>query len=222
MVDDEPTIVEIVCRYLESAGYTTAAARSGEEALRLAAERRPDAIILDLMLPGIDGQQVMRRLRTRGRGKSRVIILSGRGEAHDRVTGLRLGADDYVAKPFLPAELVARVDAVLRGIDRSPEREAPIELGAMTIDPTSRRVVVRGERVDLTVREYELLLFFARHPRRALSRSLLLHEVWQSSSYTDTSTVTVHVRRLRQKIEANPSDPRHIRTIAGVGYSFEP
>jgi DNA-binding response OmpR family regulator len=149
-------------------------------------------------------------------------LLTAKGEESDRVIGLRLGADDYVVKPFSPAELVARVDAVLRRVDTSPVREAPIELGDMTIDPAARRVFVRDSEVQLTQREFDVLLFLARHPGRVFSRNELMDAVWQYSFYSDTSTVSVHIRRLRAKIEADPSKPRHIQTVWGVGYRFQP
>ncbi|MDQ6841160.1 MAG: response regulator transcription factor [Actinomycetota bacterium] len=222
VVDDEPTITEVVARYLERAGYRTRVAADGIQALELAASQRPDLVLLDLMLPGIDGLEVMRRLRELGRDRMAVILLTAKGEESDRVIGLRLGADDYVVKPFSPAELVARVDAVLRRIDTSPGHEAPIELADMTIDPSSRRVFVRGEEVQLTQREFDVLLFLARHPGQVFSRNQLMDAVWQYSFYTDTSTVTVHVRRLRSKIEPDPAQPRHIQTVWGVGYRFQP
>jgi len=223
VVDDEPTIAEVVCRYLERAGYETRCAGDGRQALRLAEEERPDLVVLDLMLPGIDGLEVMRRLRRLNeRQRSSVILLTAKGEPTDRVIGLRLGADDYVAKPFSPAELVARVDAVLRRIDNSPEREAPIELGSLRIDPAARQVWIDGEEMQLTVREYELLLHLVRHPGQVFSRDQLMDAVWQYSFYTDTSTVTVHVRRLRAKIEQDPSHPRWLQTVWGVGYRFQP
>jgi two-component system, OmpR family, response regulator ResD len=222
VVDDEPTITEVVARYLERAGYRTRVAADGIQALELAASQRPDLVLLDLMLPGIDGLEVMRRLRELGRDRMAVILLTAKGEESDRVIGLRLGADDYVVKPFSPAELVARVDAVLRRIDTSPGHEAAIELADMTIDPSSRRVFVRGEEVQLTQREFDVLLFLARHPGQVFSRNQLMDAVWQYSFYTDTSTVTVHVRRLRSKIEPDPAQPRHIQTVWGVGYRFQP
>lgn len=222
VVDDEPTIAEVVARYLERAGYRTQVAGDGLEALRAAGEQRPDLVVLDLMLPGLDGLEVMRRLRERDRGRTPVILLTAKGEESDRVIGLRLGADDYVVKPFSPAELVARVDAVLRRVDTSPEHEAPIELEDMTIDPAGRRVIVRGEEVQLTQREFDVLLFLARHPGQVFSRNQLMDAVWQYSFYSDTSTVTVHIRRLRAKIELDPAQPRHIETVWGVGYRFQP
>jgi two-component system, OmpR family, response regulator ResD len=222
VVDDEPTIVEVVARYLNRAGYRTSVAVTGREALDSAATQRPDLVVLDLMLPGIDGLEVMRRLRDQDRGRIAVILLTAKGEESDRVIGLRLGADDYVVKPFSPAELVARVDAVLRRFDSSRAQEAPIELSDMTIDPGGRQVFVRGQEVQLTQREFDVLLFLARHPGQAFSRNQLMDAVWQYSFYTDTSTVTVHIRRLRSKIEADPALPKRIQTVWGVGYRFQP
>jgi DNA-binding response OmpR family regulator len=222
VVDDEPTIAEVVARYLNRAGYATRVAANGREALDAAASQRPDLVVLDLMLPGIDGLEVMRRLRDQDRGRVAVILLTAKGEESDRVIGLRLGADDYVVKPFSPAELVARVDAVLRRFDTSKSQEPPIELSDMTIDPTARQVFVRGQEVQLTHREFDVLLYLARHPGQAFSRNQLMDAIWQYSFYTDTSTVTVHIRRLRSKIEADPAQPRHIQTVWGVGYRFQP
>jgi two-component system, OmpR family, response regulator ResD len=222
VVDDEPTIAEVVSRYLERAGYRTRVAADGAQALELVARQRPDLIVLDLMLPGIDGLEVMRRLRQPERERIGLILLTAKGEESDRVIGLRLGADDYVVKPFSPAELVARVDAVLRRVDTAPAQEAPIELSDMTIDPAGRQVYVRGEEVILTQREFDVLLFLARHPGQAFSRNQLMDAIWQYSFYTDTSTVTVHIRRLRAKIESDPGQPRHIQTVWGVGYRFAP
>ncbi len=222
VVDDEPTIAEVVSRYLERAGYRTRVAPDGPRALELVADQRPDLVVLDLMLPGIDGLEVMRRLRESDRERIALILLTAKGEESDRVIGLRLGADDYVVKPFSPAELVARVDAVLRRIDTSPDHEAPIELSDMTIEPASRRVFVRDTEVALTQREFDVLLFLARHPGQVFSRNQLMDAIWQYSFYTDTSTVTVHIRRLRAKIESDPAQPHHIETVWGVGYRFAP
>jgi DNA-binding response OmpR family regulator len=222
VVDDEPTIAEIVSRYLERAGYRTLVATDGLQALELVSHQRPDLVVLDLMLPGIDGLEVMRRLRQPDRDPIALIVLTAKGEESDRVIGLRLGADDYVVKPFSPVELVARVDAVLRRVDTSPAREAPIELCDMTLDGAARRVFVRGEEVALTQREFDVLLFLARHPGQAFSRNQLMDAIWQYSFYTDTSTVTVHIRRLRAKIELDPAQPRHLQTVWGVGYRFAP
>jgi two-component system, OmpR family, response regulator ResD len=222
VVDDEPTIAEVVSRYLERAGYQTAVAATGDAALTLAAGRRPDVVVLDLMLPDIDGLEVMRRLRQSDRKRTAIILLTARGEESDRVVGLRLGADDYVVKPFSPAELVARVDAVLRRIEPASEREPPLRFDELEIDPGGRQVTVRGEGVELTQREFELLLFLARHPGQAFTREQLMDHVWQYSFYIDTSTVTVHIRRLRAKLEPDAARPRYIQTVWGIGYRFAP
>jgi two-component system, OmpR family, response regulator ResD len=222
VVDDEPTIAEVVARYLERAGYQTRIAGDGLGAIDAAVAQRPDLVVLDLMLPGIDGLEVMRRLRELDRARIAIILLTAKGEESDRVIGLRLGADDYVVKPFSPAELVARVDAVLRRLDTTPAHEPPLELSDLTIDPAARRVVVRGHEVQLTQREFDVLLFMARHPGQVFSRNQLMDAVWQYSFYSDTSTVTVHIRRLRAKVEADPERPRHIETVWGVGYRFTP
>ncbi len=222
VVDDEPTIAEVVSRYLERAGYRTRIASDGAQALEAACDQRPDLVVLDLMLPRIDGLEVMRRLREHDRDRIAVILLTAKGEESDRVIGLRLGADDYVVKPFSPAELVARVDAVLRRVDTAPSHEPPIEVGELRIEPASRRVFVAGEEAQLTQREFDVLLFLARHPGQVFSRNQLMDAVWQYSFYTDTSTVTVHIRRLRAKIEPDPAQPQHIQTVWGVGYRFQP
>jgi two-component system response regulator ResD len=222
VVDDEPTIAEVVSRYLERAGYRTRVATDGVQAIDVAADLHPDLVVLDLMLPRIDGLEVMRRLREHGGDRVAVILLTAKGEESDRVIGLRLGADDYVVKPFSPAELVARVDAVLRRVEVVPREEPPIELDGLRIDPAGRRVFVAEEEVQLTQREFDVLLFLARHPGQVFSRNQLMDAVWQYSFYSDTSTVTVHIRRLRAKIEPDPAQPRHIQTVWGVGYRFQP
>ena len=220
VVDDEPTIAEVVSRYLERAGYSARVAVDGPDALAQIGSERPDLVVLDLMLPGMDGLEVMRRMQATERVS--VILLTARGEPSDRIVGLRQGADDYVVKPFSPAELVARVDAVLRRVTPEPELEDPIAFDELTLDPVARRVTVRGDEVSLTVREYDLLLHFVRHPAQVFSREQLMDTVWQYTFYTDTSTVTVHVRRLREKIEVDPSEPRWLQTVWGVGYRFQP
>jgi two-component system, OmpR family, response regulator ResD len=220
VVDDEPTITEVVSRYLERAGYSAHVAADGPAALQVAAETRPDLVVLDLMMPGMDGLEVMRLLRERQ--PVLIILLTAKGEQSDRIAGLRLGADDYVVKPFSPAELVARVDAVLRRVEHSPQLTEPISFDGLAVDPAAHRVTVRGEEVQLTVREFELLLQFMRHPGQVFSRSQLMDAVWRYSFYTDTSTVTVHIRRLRAKIEEDPSRPRWLQTVWGVGYRFQP
>jgi DNA-binding response OmpR family regulator len=222
VVDDEPTIAEVLSRYLERAGYEVRAVGDGPAALDAVATRAPDLVVLDLMLPGVDGLEVMRRIRDPARPNMAIILLTARGEESDRVVGLRLGADDYVVKPFSPAELVARVDAVLRRIDTTPTQAQPLEFDGLTIDPAARRVYVEGEEVALTQREFDLLLFFAQRPGQVFTRNQLMDHVWQYSFYTDTSTVTVHVRRLRAKIERDPAQPRFLETVWGVGYRFQP
>jgi DNA-binding response OmpR family regulator len=226
VVDDEPTIAEVAARYLDRAGDETRIAGDGPTAVELAGAAPPDLVVLDLMLPGIDGLEVMRRLRAAETGtegpRIAIILLTAKGEESDRIVGLRLGADDYVVKPFSPAELVARVDAVLRRADPGRDREPPVDLGWLAVDTLARRVRVRGAEVQLTQREFDLLAFFARHPGQVFSREQLMDSVWRYSFYTDTSTVTVHVRRLRAKLEADPAEPRHLQTVWGVGYRFQP
>ena len=223
VVDDEPTIVEVVGRYMERAGYETFTAADGPEALSQAALHRPDLVVLDLMLPGIDGLEVMRQLHEGPGPRTAVILLTARGEESDRVVGLRDGADDYVVKPFSPAELVARVDAVLRRVAPPPEEEAPaIEHGPLRIEPATRRVFLDGDELMLTQREFDLLAYLAMRPGRVFSRDQLMEAVWDYPFFTDTSTVTVHVRRLRAKLGDDPSDPRFIETVWGVGYRFRP
>jgi DNA-binding response OmpR family regulator len=222
VVEDEPTIAEIVARYLERAGYETATAADGLEALALAAERRPDLVVLDVMLPYVDGLEVMRRLHADRRPRTPVILLTAKGEEGDRIAGLRRGADDYIAKPFSPAELVARVEAVLRRLDPAAEDREPLRFDGLEIDVRAHRVTVDGREVQLTQREFDLLEFLARHPGQAFSREQLMDDVWRFSFYSDTTTVTVHIRRLRSKIEPEPERPRFIETVWGVGYRFRP
>ena len=222
VVDDEPVIGDVVCRYLQRAGYDTVLAPTGADALEQATSQRPDVVVLDLTLPDVDGLEVMRRMRRDNRRRTAIILLTARGEESDRIIGLRLGADDYVVKPFSPAELVARVDALLRRIEPVPEHEPPLRFDGLEIDPAGRRVVLDGQEVELTQREFELLLFLARHPGQAFDRDQLMECVWQYSFYLDTSTVTVHIRRLRSKLEPDPARPRFIQTVWGIGYRFAP
>jgi len=221
VVDDEPTIGEVVSRYLERAGYEVRLALDGFQAMALAAERPPDLAVLDIMLPGIDGLEVMRRLREDHPGEVAVILLTAKDAESDRIVGLRRGADDYVVKPFSPKELVARVEAVLR---RRPTvaPEGPVEVGDLRVDPAARRVLVRGAEVALTQREFDLLSYLARHPGQVFSRDQLMDAVWRFPAYTDTSTVTVHIRRLRAKLEVDPERPRLLHTVWGVGYRLDP
>jgi two-component system, OmpR family, response regulator ResD len=223
VVDDEPTIVEIVGRYMERAGFETYTAADGYQALDAATEHRPDLVVLDVMLPGIDGIEVMERLQEREGPAIAVILLTARGEESDRLVGLRHGADDYVVKPFSPAELVARVEAVLRRTTPPrPEDQPPIVHGPLRVEPASRRVFLDGEEIMLTMREFDLLAFFAENPGRVFSRDQLMESVWGEPWFDDTSTVTVHVRRLRAKLDDDPAEPRFIETVWGVGYRFKP
>jgi two-component system response regulator ResD len=225
VVDDEATILDVVGRYMERAGYETYRAADGPEALRLADLHSPNLVVLDLMLPGIDGLEVMRRLRERPGPPVAVILLTARGEESDRLVGLRHGADDYVVKPFSPAELVARVDAVLRRVSPPVEPDEgapPIEHGPLRVEPATRRVFLDGEELALTMREFDLLAYLAAHPGRVYSRDQLMEAVWGEHVFTDTSTVTVHVRRLRAKLGDDPAQPRFIETVWGVGYRLRP
>jgi len=222
VVDDEPTIAEVVSRYLERAGYATRTAADGVEAIRVADESRPDLVVLDVMLPRLDGLQVLERLREGEDGRTPVILLTAKGEQDDKLAGLRNGADDYVVKPFSPSELVARVDAVLRRVNPPEEDAEPLRFDRLEIDARGRRVALDGEEVALSQREFDLLEFIASHPGQAFSRDQLMDRVWDSALLSDTSTVTVHVRRLRAKIEPDPERPRFIQTVWGVGYRFQP
>ena len=222
VVDDEPTILDVVGRYMERAGYETYRAADGTEALRLAAEHRPDLVVLDLMLPGIDGIEVMRQLHEEPGSRIAVIMLTARGEESDRLIGLRQGADDYVVKPFSPKELVARVEAVLRRVSPPDEEAPPIEHGPLRIEPATRSAFLDGEELSLTMREFDLLAYLAAHPGRVYSRDQLMEAVWGEPFFEDTSTVTVHVRRLRAKLGDDPAEPRFIETVWGIGYRLRP
>ena len=223
IVEDEPSIAEVVGVYLRRAGYDVRVVGDGLAALAELERRQPDLIILDLMLPKLDGHEVTRRVRARG--DTPIIMLTARKSEVDRIAGLEMGADDYVVKPFSAQELVSRVRAVLRrasGAATSDADEIPLEFGDLVIDPVAHTVTVRGDERALTAREFALLLTLARRPRAVLNRATLLERVWGSADYIDPSTVTVHVRRVRAKIEDDPSQPRHITTVWGVGYRFEP
>ncbi len=223
VVEDDPTISEVVVRYLEREGLTVESVADGRDALDAAARDWPDLVVLDLMLPGIDGLEVCRRLRARG--PVPVIMLTARGDEEDRVLGLELGADDYVVKPFSPRELTARVRAVLRRAVASGVPDGlgveVFETGNLRIDLPARQVTMGADVVPLTAREFDLLVHLARSPRRAFTREELLERVW-GYSFGDTATVTVHVRRLREKIEVTPSSPVHLVTVWGVGYRWDP
>jgi DNA-binding response OmpR family regulator len=218
VVDDEPSLQDVVATSMRFLGYQVSVAATGREAVRHATEERPDLIILDIMLPDFDGLEVMRRVRQRIDPAPAIILLTARGEESDRVVGLSLGADDYVVKPFSPRELVARADAVLRRATPAIASEPPITVGDLTIDVAARRVTSPAGELRLTQREFELLAFLARHPGRAFSRDELMERVWRHSFYTDTATVTVHIRRLRAKLAAAPGGGELIETVWGVGY----
>ncbi|MGD6749094.1 response regulator transcription factor [Streptomyces sp. BH105] len=219
VVDDDPTVAEVVAGYLDRAGYRVDRADDGPAALARAAAHRPDLVVLDLMLPGMDGLEVCRRMRERG--PVPVIMLTARGDEDDRILGLEVGADDYVTKPFSPRELVLRVDSVLRRARPATARQRPLHAAGLTVDPAARRATRDGAELALTLREFDLLVFFLRNPGRAYSREDLMREVW-GWEFGDLSTVTVHIRRLRGKVEDDPARPRLIQTVWGVGYRFEP
>jgi len=225
VVDDEAIVLDVVERYLRRDGYTVRVARDGPGALALARGEHLDLIILDVMLPGIDGLEVARRLRQESAVP--IIMLTARGEETDKLLGLGLGADDYVTKPFSTKELVARVAAVLRrtGAARpvSPDAEAQaLHIGTLQIDVGGRTVRREGVAIDLTAREFNLLAYLARHPGHVFTRQQLLDQVWDFAFYGDPSTVTVHIRRLREKIERDPMHPQLVKTVWGVGYKLEP
>jgi DNA-binding response OmpR family regulator len=225
VVDDEPSVVEVVSLYLQREGYHVRSAGTGTEALIAIQTAVPALVILDIMLPSIDGLTLIKRMRENPALDVPVIMLTARSQETDRIYGLELGADDYVTKPFSPAELVSRVKAVLRrtqGKNRNGEPESPIQYDGLRIDPATRQVTVRGQAVELTATEFNLLWFMASHPRQVFNRAQLLESVWGFSDYVDPSTVTVHIRRLREKIEADPSKPMCLHTMWGVGYKFEP
>ncbi|MBI3160349.1 MAG: response regulator transcription factor [Chloroflexi bacterium] len=220
VVDDEVTIREVVRRYLERDGFRVREAEDGYEALERITERAPDLMVLDLMLPGVDGLTLTRQVRASQNFP--IIMLTAKGETRDRILGLELGADDYVVKPFHPAELVSRVRAVLRRVhEPAAAAEAVVVLGALRIDPARRTAAVDGAECALTAREFDLLYFFARHPGRVFTRAHLLEGVWGPEYSGDASTVTVHIRRLREKIEADPAEPRFLHTVWGVGYRLD-
>ena len=223
VVEDEPSIAEVVSLYLGRAGFDVRTVGDGLAALDEVERRKPDLIVLDIMLPRMDGLEVTRRVRARG--DMPIIMLTARKSEVDRIAGLEMGADDYVVKPFSAQELVSRVRAVLRRTSASPSNdpsEDPLEFDDLVIDPVARRVMVAGSERCLTAKEFDLLLTMARRPRAVFNRDTLLAIVWGSADYIDPSTVTVHVRRVRAKIEDDPSRPRHITTAWGVGYRFEP
>ncbi len=220
VVDDEPIVRGVVARYLEREGFRTLQAGDGETARALLERESPSLVVLDLMLPGVDGLSLCRWIRARS--DLPVIMLTALGEESDRIVGLELGADDYVTKPFSPRELATRVKTVLRRSKSGEIEPAKVIAGRIEIDASTREARRSGELLKLTTREFDLLWFLARHPRRVFSRSQLMDRVWGYTAALDSGTVTVHVRRLREKIEDDPSRPRHLETVWGVGYRFVP
>ncbi|AUG75424.1 chemotaxis protein CheY [Kitasatospora sp. MMS16-BH015] len=224
VVDDDLTVGEVVAGYLTRAGHRVDRACDGREGLELARSHRPDLLVLDLMLPGIDGLEILRTLRASGPGADLpVVLLTAKGDEADRILGLELGADDYVTKPFSPRELVLRIQSVLRRSRSSAPAQAaaPLVSGDVTLDPQARRAH-RGDReLLLTLREFDLLAFLLRHPHTVFSRQELMQRVW-GWDFGDLSTVTVHVRRLREKIEDDPATPVLISTVWGAGYRYDP
>ena len=226
LVDDEPIVREVVARYLRREGFETIEAGDGDTARELVEQARPALVVLDVMMPGMDGLALCRWIRARS--DLPVILLTARGEETDRIVGLELGADDYVTKPFSPRELAARVKTVLRRSAAGaagPGRDAalqPIAVAGLAIDPGARTVVRAGSELRLTAKEFDLLHFLVTNPRQVFSRDQLMQRVWGYTAAVDSGTVTVHVRRLREKIEADPAVPVHLETVWGVGYRFTP
>jgi DNA-binding response OmpR family regulator len=224
VVEDERSISEVISLYLRRAGYKVNLVHDGFAAMSALAQQKPDLVILDLMLPGLDGLEITRRLRAHS--DLPIIMLTARKEETDRILGLEMGADDYIVKPFSPQELVSRVRAVLRRSQSSAAQqksnEQPLDYANLRIDPVTRLVTVAGVEIALTAKEFDLLWFMASNPRQVFNRDQLLNGVWGESEFIDPTTVTVHVRRVREKIEADPANPRHLHTVWGVGYKFEP
>ena len=223
VVEDEASIAEVVSLYLRRAGYNVLIASDGRQAMNVFDYQPPDFVILDLMLPEVDGLSLTRWLR--GRSDLPIIMLTARREEIDRITGLEMGADDYVIKPFSPQELVSRVRAVMRRLGREQdpaENERSLSFDNLSVDPRSRVVTVKSSPVELTAKEFDMLYLLARHPKQVFTREQLLERIWGGAQYIDPGTVTVHVRRLREKIEEDPSKPTRLLTVWGVGYKFEP
>jgi len=222
VIEDEPSVGEIVSLYLRRAGFPVTVVSDGSQAISLLEKQTPRLVVLDLMLPGVDGWEITRWLRERG--DTPIIMVTARKDETERIAGLEMGADDYVTKPFSPQELVSRVRAVLRRAQKSngEPQEKPLEYGDLFLEPSTRTVTLKGETVTLTVKEFDLLWHLMRHPRQVFSRDQLLESVWGLSEYIDPGTVTVHIRRLREKIEGDSSNPEHLQTVWGVGYKFEP
>jgi DNA-binding response OmpR family regulator len=220
VVDDEPPLVRLVSAYLEREGFSVSTAADGEEALRLARERQPDVVVLDLMLPGIDGIEVCRRIRTFS--DAYIVMLTARAEEVDRIVGLSTGADDYVTKPFSPGELVARIRAMLRRPRGAQAAAEARRLGDLTIDPLAREVTRDGRPIALTRLEFDLLDALSERPNVALTRGQLLERVWGPTWFGDEHVVDVHVANLRRKLDDDPGAPRYVLTLRGVGYRLGP
>jgi two-component system response regulator VicR len=223
VVEDETSIAEVISLYLRRAGYNVQIASDGKQAMTIFETQRPQFVILDLMLPEVDGFSLTRWLRDRSNVP--IIMLTARREEIDRIAGLEMGADDYVVKPFSPQELVSRVRAVMRRLGREQsevQSDRPLSFDNLVIDPRSRVVTLNDTPVELTAKEFDMLYLLARHPKQVFTREQLLERVWGGAEYIDPGTVTVHVRRLREKIESDPSNPTRLLTVWGVGYKFEP
>lgn len=223
VVEDETSIAEVISLYLRRAGYNVQIASDGKQAMTIFEAQKPQFVILDLMLPEVDGFSLTRWLRDRSNVP--IIMLTARREEIDRIAGLEMGADDYVVKPFSPQELVSRVRAVMRRLGREQtetQSDGPLSFDNLLIDPRSRVVTLNDTPVELTAKEFDMLYLLARHPKQVFTREQLLERVWGGAAYIDPGTVTVHVRRLREKIEADPSNPTRLLTVWGVGYKFEP
>jgi DNA-binding response OmpR family regulator len=216
VVDDEPIVREVVVRYLAREGHKTLEAADGDGARATIERLDPDLVVLDVMLPGTDGLELCRWIRARS--ELPVIMLTARGEEADRIVGLELGADDYVTKPFSPRELAARVRSVLRRVSPAGDTVERLAFGDIELERATREARKRGLEVRLTAKEFDLLWFLASHPRRVFSRDQLMASVWGYTAALDTGTVTVHVRRLREKVEDDPSEPRYLETVWGIGY----
>jgi DNA-binding response OmpR family regulator len=220
VVDDEPIVREVVVRYLEREGYRTLEAGDGDAARETIERDGADLVVLDVMLPGTDGLELCRWIRSRS--ELPVIMLTARGEEADRIVGLELGADDYLTKPFSPRELAARVRSVLRRALPSAAPSERLDFGEVVLQLETREARKADRELKLTAKEFDLLWFLASHPRRVFSRDQLMTSVWGYAAALDSGTVTVHIRRLREKVEDLPSEPRHIETVWGVGYRLVP
>jgi DNA-binding response OmpR family regulator len=222
IVEDEPSIAEVVGLYLRRSGYEVIFAEDGLEAQKKIETQSPDLVVMDLMLPVIDGFELTRWVRNQG--DIPIIMLTARRDEVDRIAGLEMGADDYIIKPFSPQEVVSRVRAVLRRTNPKLEdsSEKPLTFASMIIDPQTRLVTINNKEITLTAKEFDTLWLLAQHPRQVFTRNHVLERVWGISDFIDPSTVTVHIRRIREKIEQDPSNPEHLLTVWGVGYKFEP